>query len=113
MGLYGDQYQLNGLLVGTPERPNYVSLDKVRSLEVTSYGRGALEGLGLGILTGAAFGALAGYAGGDDPPCMEFFCLRATAGQKAFLGGVVGGLSGGFFGLLIGSIVGHRDYFVF
>jgi hypothetical protein len=39
--------------------------------------RGALEGLGMGILTGAVAGALIGFASGDDGPEIVFLPLIA------------------------------------
>ncbi len=72
-------------------------------------GKGALEGLGIGLLTGALTGAVLGLADGDDPP--GWFSM--TAEQKAGLGAIgLGGL-GGLIGPVVGAGVGHRDIYRF
>jgi len=90
-------------------------LEEVRAIEVRRPGRGAIEGLGLGLLSGAAIGAISGYIEGGDPPsgCMVFVCVPLTAGEKAVVAGTVLGLSGALTGLLIGAIIGHRDRYEF
>jgi hypothetical protein len=88
----------------------YVSIADVARVVDKRRGRGALEGLGIGLLIGAAGGAIVGYADGDDECPPEGWCiLTFTAGEKALLGGMffggVGGLVGGVIGLVRGSRV--------
>lgn len=85
----------------------------IEKVEFRSSGRGALNGLGIGILTGGGALALLGLAEGDDtcPPGRWCF-FQWTAEEKAGLYGVTGGVLGGLAGLLIGAAVGRTDSYV-
>jgi hypothetical protein len=95
-----------------------IDLSNLRGYRIRRRGQGAFEGWGFGFLAGAVAGAALGFAGGDDPKCMnmnsEGFCLfELTAEDKAFAGGVVGALVGGLIGTVIGAAHGHTDEYVF
>jgi hypothetical protein len=85
--------------------------------EVKQRGRGAAEGLGLGVLTGALLGGMAGAALGSDPDnCVNHdHCsgFTITAGDKAAIGATLGGLTGALVGLVVGAAVGHTDRILF
>src|SRR5690349_20199496 len=75
-----------------------------------SHAKGALQGLGLGVLIGGGLGAAAGYAGGDDHDCGEsaILCFDFSAEEKAVFGGIGGAAVGGLLGLVIGAAVGSE-----
>lgn len=89
-----------------------VSLWQTYKVTAVKRGRGALEGLGLGIVIAGGTGALIGLASGDDEcdPDRECF-LAFTAGEKAVITGVVFGSLGGLLGLLVGVAFGSRDVY--
>jgi hypothetical protein len=87
-----------------------VATSEIGTVVIKKRGRGALEGLGIGILAGAVTGALIGFASGDDDPQTVF--LPLTAEEKALEGGIVLGGAGGLLGLPIGAAVGSKDKFV-
>lgn len=88
-----------------------IATSQIKSTVLKKSGRGALEGLGLGILSGAITGALIGFVSGDDDPQTVF--LPYTAEEKAVGYGVVLGAAGGLLGLPIGAAVGSKDKFLF
>jgi outer membrane lipoprotein SlyB len=75
-----------------------------------SHAKGALQGLGLGVLIGGGLGAAAGYAGGDDHDCGEsaILCVDFSAEEKAVFAGIGGAAVGGLLGLFIGGVVGSE-----
>lgn len=81
---------------------------KISRIEFTSHGKGALEGLGSGLLAGALIGATLGFMSGDDPPGF----LSYTAAEKAVISGIGLGALGSILGLLGGAISGHKDIFI-
>lgn len=91
-------------------RKQSIATSEIGKVVIKKRGRGALEGLGIGILTGAVTGALIGFASGDDDPKTVF--LPLTAEEKALGGGIVLGGAGGLLGLPIGAAVGSKDKFV-
>ena len=88
------------------------SAEVVKVIEV-SHGRGALQGLPIGIAIGTAVGAIAGYASGDDDCSSRdsdcFFILSAK--EKAFFGGLLLGAAGGLVGLVVGGIKGSTTIY--
>lgn len=91
-------------------RKQSIATSEVGKVVIKKRGRGALEGLGIGILTGAVTGAVIGFASGDDDPKTVF--LPLTAEEKALGGGIVLGAAGGLLGLPIGAAVGSKDKFI-
>ena len=95
-------------------RPRSVPTDALRSISVVGRGRGAAEGLGLGILAGAATGAIWGavvgprtrFCTGDLRPGEQ--CSAIGAGLGSFLGAIAGAIVGAPIGLLSGAFIGHR-----
>jgi hypothetical protein len=96
-----------------------LTLGDLRGYQVPRHGRGAAEGLGVGLLLGGTLGVVAGLAAGTDPPCMStelFGCLgnvRMTAREKATVGGIALGATGAVVGAIFGAITGHTDAYVF
>jgi hypothetical protein len=92
-----------------PRRPTPTNETVVTTTE-RSHTKGALQGLGLGILVGGGVGAVVGYAQGDDPQCEPgtFICFRMRAQDKAMLDGLIGGGIGGIAGAIIGGIIGSE-----
>lgn len=93
-----------------------VDLASLRGYEVTRRGRGALEGLGVGIVTGFFAGAVFGAAAGDDRPCpasSDVPCIRFSSGDLALLFGAVGAFAGAGVGALTGLLVAHTDRYTF
>lgn len=82
--------------------------------------RNTLKGLGIGALAGAATGIIAGFASGNDSPCVPpppspigsvgigfgpcDFNVRMTAAQKASILGVALGIAGGAIGSVTGAL---------
>ena len=92
--------------------PNTQRVIAVQTAEVSNVrfvrrGKGAAEGLGIGLLGGGLFGAVIGFASGDDET--DCFPLCLTAKEKAVLGGIVLGVIGGVLGTLAGVSSGSRD----
>jgi hypothetical protein len=73
---------------------DYRSIGEVKINKSHAMGTSILVGALLGVVTGAVIG----YASGDDS---EWFGL--TAGEKAFVGGIIGGGAGTLVGALIGK----------
>ena len=85
-----------------------VATSEVAAVQFNRHGRGAWEGLGLGLLSGAVTGAAIGFADGDD----ESGFLTSTAEEKALGGGILLGGAGGLLGLLVGAAVGSKDVYL-
>ena len=87
-----------------------VPTDEIRQIQVVSTGRGALVGLGLGVLAGAAVGAFRAWRQGDDPVGESF---RLTQEEKYALFPAAHAV----YGLLVstppGAAVGARDTYRF
>ena len=92
-----------------------VEVSKLRGYEVKNRGRGALEGLGLGILAGALAGFAVGASFGSDGPCTndDGGCVMFSASDKGFALGLIGALVGSAVGPLIGFAAGHTNRYVF
>ncbi len=89
-----------------------VSTAQIKEIRFVRRGRGALEGLGIGLLSGAALGAVLGYAA---CPCTSWFgeAYGFSRGYGAGVGVRVGGFLGGFLGLLVGSLSGSKQVYRF
>ena len=83
---------------------------EITSITFVSPGRGALEGLGIGLLVGGLLGALMGFADGDDP---EGSFIWVSAETKAVVGGGFFGAIGGLIGIIIGAARGHQYVYLF
>lgn len=97
-----DTLVLEGLNEGTQE--TRIPVTSVSRLQVSegyrSAGSRALRGAGYGLGSGVMAGAIIGLASGDDEYAGTFFAL--TAGEKAFVGGVLLGTAG----IVIGTVTG-------
>jgi len=84
----------------------------LRSIKWNSHSLGASRGFLIGGLAAGAALAILGAASGSDSPCPPrgtpevFYCISASAGEKAALGGVLGFLTGSIIGVVIGAING-------
>ncbi len=85
------------------------SSGEIAQIQFVNRGRGALEGLGIGVLVGGITGAVIGLASGNDN---EGF-IRFSAGAKALMGAVFFGALGGLIGTPIGAAAGSRDIYHF
>jgi hypothetical protein len=94
-------------------RPRSVPTEALRRISNVARGRGAAEGLGLGILVGTATGAIAGAVAGT----WVRICFGDTLpGEQcptsprflAFVGAIAGAGFGAAIGTLIGAGLGHR-----
>ncbi|HEX2658108.1 MAG TPA: hypothetical protein VHU40_07555 [Polyangia bacterium] len=105
--------ELPAVPAGAPTAPT----DADRGFEIKRHGRGALEGLGIGVLVSAALGGLGGLMLGDDGPCQSSpeSCsgIRFSANEKAAAGALVFSLPGALIGTIIGAVVGHKDRYLF
>lgn len=84
-----------------------VETREISSIKFMSRGKGALDGLGIGLLTGALVGITAGLSGGDDPPGL----FSWTAEEKATIGGIFLGALGALVGLPVGTAAGSSDIY--
>ena len=93
-------------------RINALQINKITLKKKNGGLKGALIGLGVGVI----IGAIAGYAGGDDPVMAYTGTLNdlfagfnnafaMTAGQKAVAEGLLGGVTGPLTGAVIGALV--------
>jgi hypothetical protein len=91
------------------------SVPNARGYELKNRGRGAAEGLGLGILTGGLLGYAVGVSSGGDEPCSGDGggCIMFSASFKGVVIGGIGALVGATVGTLIGFAVGHTDRYLF
>ena len=95
-------------------RVRSVATGAISEITFIRKGRGALQGLGIGLVVGALSGAFLGLVHGDDPPCGEsWICFRFTAQQKAMIGAVSLGSLGGAVGSLTGAILGSKNRYRF
>jgi len=82
-----------------------IATNEIRQIVLKSHAKGALEGMGIGILAGATLGTLVlgSQLGGDE---------NLDTGK--FLEGLVliSGAGGGMIGLLVGSAMGSKDTFL-
>jgi hypothetical protein len=110
-----ENLQVRGVWAGDQRSPTYLKVRDIKAIEVRDRGRGAREGLLIGLLAGTAGGALVGYASGDDTPCGgDYSCIIGfTARQKAVIGGVLGAVTGTLIGLSVGAALGHVDRYEF
>jgi hypothetical protein len=93
-----------------------VSIQDVETVEDVKHWRGALEGVGIGLLAGVVAGGAIGLASGDDTcePGARDLCYDylQTKWDKAAIGVIVLGGLGGFVGLVVGTLAGSRDVYV-
>jgi hypothetical protein len=87
-----------------------IRYSEIKSITFRKHGKGALEGLGMGLLLGGLFGAVIGYASGDD---QDGEILSFTAKEKAILTAICCGGIGGVGGLFVGSLEGSTEKYVF
>ena len=72
-----------------------------------NHGRGAFQGLGLGLLGGAIlWGGLMALSANQDANCI-YFC---SAGSNFLVGAAVGGVIGGGLGLVFGAAIGTHEW---
>jgi hypothetical protein len=90
-------------------------LSRIRGYETKRRGRGALDGLGLGMLGGFLAGALvaATQTGEEGTPCVDHCGPHISDGTVMVVGGMVGAAVGGAIGLGTGAIIGHKDRYLF
>ena len=85
-------------------------------VEDVKHWRGALEGLGIGLLSGVVAGGVIGLASGDDTcePGARDQCYYYldTKWDKAAIGAILLGGFGGAIGLVVGTFGGSRDVYV-
>jgi len=106
-------------------RPQTVATAEIKTIRFKKSGRGALQGLGIGLLAGAAAGAIIGLASGDDPPCEtdpndafgfgRGICeaFRLSAAEKAAAGAVALGIAGMLVGTPTGALIGSKEEYRF
>lgn len=85
-----------------------VATDRIEQIRLTQHGRGALDGLGVGLLMGGAGGAMIGFGLGS--ACSEDDLL-CDPGFYAAISGALFGALGGLVGGAIGSARGHRTVY--
>jgi hypothetical protein len=92
-----------------------LEVSNLRGYEVMHRGRGALEGLGIGILVGALSGYAVGASQGSDGPCTndDGGCVMFSGADKGLFFGALFAVAGMALGPLIGMLVGHTDRTVF
>jgi len=98
-------------------RPQTVATAEIRQIRFKKSGRGALQGLGIGLLTGATLGGIIGFASGGDPPCKPApnnvldFCeaFRLSAVEKAAVGAIYLGIAGALVGSPTGALMGSKE----
>jgi len=85
-----------------------VATDAIRQVTFVRRGRGALVGIGIGLLGGGGGGALVGLASGMSCGADDWFC---GPGFNAAVFGTVFGAIGGVVGLATGTARGHRTVY--
>lgn len=85
-----------------------VATDAIEQVAFVQGGRGALDGLGIGLLMGGAGGAMVGLASGSTCNEDDLFC---DPGFYAAAFGALFGAIGGLVGGAIGSVRGHRTVY--
>jgi len=85
-----------------------VATDAIEQVAFVQGGRGALDGLGIGLLMGGAGGAMIGLASGSTCNEDDLFC---DPGFYAAVSGALFGTIGGLVGGAIGSARGHRTVY--
>lgn len=88
------------------------SMKDIDAIKFIMHGKGAMDGLCLGILVGGVSGFGIGLSAGDDPPSSGFQIMRLTAEEKGMISGVALGLVGGFVGIIGGAAVGSKENYV-
>jgi len=80
---------------------------EVSNVRIVSFGKGALEGLGLGLSIGALTGGLIGTTtSGDTGSGIQY-----STGSRIGIAATGLGLIGGLIGLIIGSAKGSKDVY--
>lgn len=82
------------------------SNSELKRIVISDHAKGAVEGLGFGILSGFAGGFVLGYAASSE------HAYFGRAGSATVTGTALGAL-GGFLGLIVGSASGDNDIFLF
>jgi hypothetical protein len=82
----------------------------IRCFVIKSRWRGAIEGLGIGIVVGGLMGFIAGHVEGDDS---RSSFISFSAGDKAKMYGMGLAFYGGLAGIPIGAFIASRDRYNF
>lgn len=85
-----------------------VATDRIEQIRLIQHGRGALEGIGIGLLTGGGGGALVGLMSASTCGKDDWFC---GPGFNAAVFGTLFGAIGGAIGLISGTVRGHRTVY--
>jgi hypothetical protein len=73
-------------------------IGRISQIRFTDSGKGALEGMGIGLLAGFSTGAVIDYASGDDRSFVSATAVLVTLGS--------------ILGFIIGAASGHEDIFI-
>jgi hypothetical protein len=87
-----------------------IATSRIVSVRFTRHGRGALQGIGIGLLSGGGGGALVGLMSSTTCGKDDWFC---GPGFNAAVFGVFFGAIGGAIGLVTGTARGHRTVYRF
>ncbi len=82
---------------------------EIKSITFRKRGKGALEGLGMGLLLGGIFGGVIGYSSGDDPGSGILALKRK---DKVILYAIFWGGISGLGGLIVGSLEGSTEKYI-
>lgn len=91
------------------DRFESIATNDILEVQVTHTGRGAIAGLGAGILTGAAVGLLRAIRQGDDPPGG----ISLSKDQKLLIFPIAHAVSLSLVSTPVGAIIGLDDTYVF
>lgn len=90
------------------------TVTEIVSVQFTKRGRGALQGLGIGLVAGVLIGAVVFVIDEHNTdPCTEFcFFLDPSPGEAAVIGAVLVGVPSALLGAAIGGARGSREVFL-
>ena len=98
---------------GVPQRDTRVLRSDVDVVQFVSRGKGALEGLGIGIAAGAVFGFVTGALEAHDD-CLSFLDFSCGSPTNVGLGyAAIFGTIGALVGPVVGLILGKKTKFKF